>query len=90
MKTRPGDVTKAPTHEEFVAELKRRNKELCELSTPDQLDALRHDVLLLQYGQRAMRRTLEALLRALERADLPAPKVEPTPENPFDEPPEAA
>jgi hypothetical protein len=81
---------RTPTQEEFALELRRRCKEASEWSTPDQLDALRHDVLLLQHGQRAMKRTLEALLRALERAELPHPKPEPIPENPFDDPPPEA
>ncbi len=81
----------APTKQAFRAELKRINAELGALPTPDQLDALRHDVLLLQLGQRATKRTLEKLLDALQRAGLAAPvETVASLENPFDEPPPEA
>lgn len=80
---------KAPTQQSFRAELKRINAELGALPTPDQLDALRHDVLLLQYGVIAMTHTLRQLVDAIVRAGLAAPMV-PSIESPFDEPPPEA
>ena len=83
-------MARSPSIKEFNDELRRRNAEASDLSGQDQLDSLRHDVLVLQLGFRSMTRTLEKMLRLLEQNMLPAPVPEPMPEQeplPGDPPP---
>lgn len=80
-------MREAPSIAEFQRELKKRNTEAAGRPVEDQLDDLRHDVLILQLGFRSITRTLEKFLKVLERSGVPVPEHDPGPPPP---PPEAA